>query len=113
VWAGAQVRCGLVSWAAYGLYSNTPIDYDESTADPASFTLTTVRGGFAVGYAFSNDGSGGSGFAWTNLSKRIDETVESTVGHSGADAVADDSSLAVTCNHAGTNANRVMVAASF
>jgi len=106
--SGSSDRATIGVWASYGLASTTAHDTGSSTARPATDTLTTLAGGFAVGYCCNQDGGTVS---WTNATERFDE-VQGQVS-SGADATTDGSSLSITATQTSTNTNRAAVFATF
>jgi hypothetical protein len=98
--AGAT-RCGIGVFAAYDLLSSTATDTDTSTANPQTDSINVDGGGVLVGYAHNWTSGVDTTNAWTNLTERFDQSVETTVpssNHSGAsDAFASSQAVTVTC----------------
>lgn len=65
-----NLGCGIAVWSATGLVSATPVSSGNSSASPTpSVVLTTVNGGFAIGYAHvaSNVTYSPSTIPWTGV----------------------------------------------
>jgi len=110
VWNQSPARCSIGVWTATGLTSSAAIDTDSGTGNPASATLDTAPGGFAIAmYGNANAGT----VAWTNATERFDASVEGDTS-SGADAATSGSNLTLEANHSNSNPTaRCMVAASW
>lgn len=111
-WVAAQGRCGISVWTATGLSADAANHFGSSTADPATFTLNTLAGGFAVGYMYVASAS--TTHAWTNLTEQFDETTGVGQSHSGAhNAATSAGTLAVTDDQSSSSTNRGFVCASW
>ena len=86
-WARAANRTGISVWAAYNI--GTPEDSGSasisSSASAMSTNLDISAGGVAIGYTFTNGGTGKS-FTWSNLTENFDENIDDTGNYSGAAA---------------------------
>lgn len=107
--SAAKAHASIAIWSLTSLQSSTPVDSDNSTADPGSITLTTQGGGVAIGGAATLTTTS---YTWTNLSERYDAQIESQDTYSGADASTAGSSLAITADQA-ADTNGVFIAASW
>lgn len=66
------LHCGIAVWSATGLTSTTAVSSGNSSASATpSVTLTTVNGGFAVGYAHvgSNSSYSNTTVPWTGVTQ--------------------------------------------
>lgn len=105
--SGTCLRCGLGVYLVTNLLSTTATDTATDTGNSPSATLDISAAGIAAGIVFCANGPN----AWTNLTERYDEEVESNYWHTGAaDAFASAQSSLAISNDASTTA---MVLASF
>lgn len=80
-WSGAQDRCGVGLYAAYGLGAVSVVATDDTT--PWTITAAIPAGGIGIVYAFALDDAART-FSWSGAAEDFDETVESPTSHSGA-----------------------------
>jgi hypothetical protein len=107
--SGGKARCGIGVYASTGLSSETAVDTDSSTADPATATLTSVAGGFVLALAA---GDNSSSLTWTNVTEDYDEVFESTV-QSGASGVTSSTTVSPSGDYASAPTNKPAVFATF
>jgi hypothetical protein len=110
--SGASLGCGIGVWALSGLYSATPVDTGTTNSNPGTDTLNTSSNGYLIAMDTSAAALGTR--TWTNLTEQFDETVDapSSVSHSGAAALTDSGTVAVTSTRS-AGAQHCMVLASF
>jgi len=86
-WARAANRTGIGVWAAYniGTMEDSGSASISSSASAMSTDLDISAGGVAIGYTFTNGGTGKS-FTWSNLTENFDENIDATGNHSAASA---------------------------
>ena len=95
-------RCGIITYALYGI-APAPVDTDLSSgADPSSTTISIPADGIAV--AFDSGYIGSSGRNWTGLTSDGGVLVEAgLLVASASDATVLAVSRSVTCDFTGSN----------
>lgn len=110
-WTGGTSSAVAIGvWYSYGLTSSVANSTSTSTADPASATLTTLSGGFAISAAQYSDDSGN--FTWTSLDKRYDGSAND-IAYSGSSIGTTGATITPDVNYSGSDTNRRCVGASF
>jgi hypothetical protein len=108
----AAVRCGIALWSATGLGSATA--YDTAVDDTvlgvnpsASTTIDCEANGFIVSSSMIGNNATTSGCAWTGLTERYEQTVESNATISGGsdDFATIQTGLTVTSAWTNNNVN--------
>jgi len=106
--AAATTRCGLGVWT---LNSGSPTGQTGTGNGTApSATVTTTTGDVVIAASIEN-GTVGSTATWTGATERYDQTVESDLGHTGADTVASGSSTNVSIAWSATSGSVIAAAA--
>ncbi len=116
-WSGAHNRCAIVWWTATGLTSGVPVDTDGGWIRAAGATvinLTTVAGGFVIGFAVHPNPLSGS-ITWSTLTEEFaDQVFEfAAARYSGASVATSGSSLTISPSVGNTNSDSPFVVASF
>lgn len=106
--------CGVALWGATGT-NGAPVEVEKAqlvgTYNP---TLTTVAGGFALGYAFGRNNGNNPSHTWSGgLTERFDTLIETGTGHSAADGETSGTSMSPSCVLAGLNLYNSVVIISF
>ena len=108
-WSGSQDRAGIGVWSATGLSSTSANSTGSTTTNNGTITLTTLSGGFAVG--FTTQDNFGSTFTWTNLTSSFSSASAPAIG--GAIATTVGGSLGVSNSVSAGSTTWSTVAAAF
>ena len=108
-WSGAMTNTAIGVYRSTGLSGQAALDTDNSTADPATATLTSSPGGFCLGGVTQKDGTT---VDWTVATEDYDDTVETTL-YSGGSVTTSGSTIAPSADYAAATTPRVGGFATF
>lgn len=113
VCSGASNRCVASVWTAE-LETATAVDVDKnSNASGANVTLNANDNCFCLAFHSVVAGSLGV-YSWTNVSERVDSTLEASAMYSAADAATDGPTINPTATWTnGVDTRRALVCATF
>ena len=95
--SNTKAHCNIGVYRTIGLPANTATDTGASTADPATDTLTTTVGGFALALAGSTTPTS---LTWTNITEDYDETLEAAGCASGASIATTGANISPSGDYA-------------